>query len=68
MSEPGDTAIEKSETACVNADEVFPAKFALLDANTATTEWLPTLSELVEKCAVPLESATVAAAVPLPSR
>jgi hypothetical protein len=68
VSELGDTATEKSETACVNVDEVLPAKFALLDANTATTVWLPTPSELVENCAVPLESATDAAAVLLPSK
>jgi len=58
----------KSETDCVRADEVLPAKFALLEANTATTAWLPAANELVENFAVPLDRLTEAAGVLLPSK
>jgi hypothetical protein len=52
----------------VNAEEVLPAKWGLLEVNTATTEWLPGLNEFVEYFAVPFERLTVAAAVLLPSK
>lgn len=68
VSEAGDTSTVKSDTNCENADEVLPAKFELLDVNTATTEWLPALKEFVEYCALPPERLTVAAAVLLPSK
>ena len=62
------TATVKSDTNCVNADEVLPAKSGLLELNTATTEWLPALNEFVEYFAVPFERFTDAAAVLLPSK
>lgn len=66
--EPGATETVKSDMNCVNGAEVLPAKFGLLEVNTAITEWLPALKELVEYLAVPFERLTVAAAVPLPSK
>ena len=68
VSELGETATVKSDTYCVNADEVLPAKSGLLELNTATTEWLPALNEFVEYFAVPFERFTDAAAVLLPSK
>ena len=66
-SELGDTFSVKSAIDCVNVAEVLPAKFAFVEANVATTVWVPALSELVENCAKPVESATVADGVLLPS-
>ena len=68
VRELGDTATVKSDTNCVNADEVLPAKSGLVELNTATTEWLPALNEFVEYFAVPFERFTDAAAVLLPSK
>lgn len=68
VNELGDTETVKSDTNCVSVDEVLPAKFGLLEANTATIEWLPALNEFVEYFAVPFERLTVAAAVVLPSK
>jgi hypothetical protein len=58
----------KSEIACVRVAEELPWKFGLEEAKLATTVWLPTLRELVENCAAPVESAADAAGVVLPSR
>jgi hypothetical protein len=60
VSELGDTLNVKSAIDCVNVAEVLPAKFAFVEANAATTVWVPALSELVENCADPLDSPTVA--------
>lgn len=68
VSELGDIATVKSETYCVKAGEVLPAKSGLVELNTATTEWFPALNELVEYLAVPFERFTDAAAVLLPSK
>ena len=68
VNELGDTATVKSETYCVEADEMLPAKSGFVELNTATTEWLPALSEFVEYFAVPFERFTDAAAVLLPSK
>ena len=68
VSEPGDTATVKSDTYCVKADEVLPAKSGLAELNTATTEWLPALNEFVEYFAVPFETSADPAAVLLPSK
>ena len=68
VSELGDAATVKSDTNCVNAGEVLPAKSGLLEVNTATTEWLPAVNEFVEYFAVPFETLTDAAAVLLPSK
>lgn len=38
VSDVGETSTVKSEINCVKAGEVLPAKFGLLDVNTATTE------------------------------
>lgn len=68
VSELGETATVKSDTYCVKAEEVLPAKPGLVELNTATTEWLPALNEFVEYFAVPFERFTDAAAVLLPSK
>ena len=62
VNELGDTATAKSDINCVNAGEVLPAKSGLLEANTATTTWLPALNEFVEYFAVPDEYFTFACA------
>ena len=68
VREFGDAETVKPSTFCVKAVDELPWKFVFVEVNVAVIVWLPAPSELVESCALPLESVEVCTGVVLPSR